>query len=71
MLLVLGGQRPAAAQPTTPTAPLTLPECVRYALQNQPIVRQAKLDEEVNEAERNVRQWLDQGRPIPADLLAE
>ncbi|HEX8504356.1 MAG TPA: TolC family protein [Hymenobacter sp.] len=57
-----------AAQPTalgtTPPAgaPLTLPECVRYALQNQPIVRQAKLDEQVNEADIRIglAGWLPQ-----------
>ncbi|UPL49722.1 TolC family protein [Hymenobacter sublimis] len=43
----------AQAQPTTPPPPssqLTLEQCLQYALQNQPVLRQARLDEETNEA---------------------
>lgn len=41
------------AQPTTaPTPPseLTLEQCLQFALQNQPALRQARIDEETNEA---------------------
>ncbi|MBB4602573.1 outer membrane protein TolC [Hymenobacter luteus] len=41
------------AQPTSPPPPpsaLTLEQCLQYALQNQPVLRQARLDEETNEA---------------------
>ncbi|RPD47008.1 TolC family protein [Hymenobacter sediminis] len=41
------------AQPTTaPTPPsdLTLEQCLQFALQNQPVLRQARIDEETNEA---------------------
>jgi len=49
----------AAAQSTVSTppqpsgGPLTLEQCLQYALQNQPVVRQARIDEETNEA--NIR----------------
>ncbi|RTQ50892.1 TolC family protein [Hymenobacter gummosus] len=41
------------AQQTPPPAPggvLTLEQCLQFALQNQPAVRQARIDEETNEA---------------------
>ncbi|MBX0292248.1 TolC family protein [Hymenobacter sp. HSC-4F20] len=41
------------AQPTSPPPPpsqLTLEQCLQYALQNQPVLRQARIDEETNEA---------------------
>jgi len=43
------------AQPTAPPAnqQLSLEQCLQYALQNQPILRQARIDEETNEA--NIR----------------
>ncbi len=63
MLGVLGSLA-AAAQPTAPppAGPLSLPECVRYALQNQPLVRQARLDAQVNEADIRIglAGWLPQ-----------
>lgn len=51
------------AQPTTPpTRPLTREECVAFALSNQPVVRQALIDQEIGE--RNIRlglsSWLPQ-----------
>ena len=49
-LLVPAGLR---AQPTAPppSNPLTLTQCLQYALQNQPVLRQARLDEETNEVD--------------------
>ncbi|TGD83130.1 TolC family protein [Hymenobacter wooponensis] len=44
------------AQPTAPPPPngqLTLEQCLNFALQNQPALRQARIDEETNEA--NIR----------------
>jgi outer membrane protein TolC len=44
------------AQPTAPPPPngqLTLEQCLNFALQNQPVLRQARIDEETNEA--NIR----------------
>ncbi|QJX47433.1 TolC family protein [Hymenobacter taeanensis] len=44
------------AQPTAPPPPngqLTLEQCLQFALQNQPVLRQARIDEETNEA--NIR----------------
>ncbi|TGE07827.1 TolC family protein [Hymenobacter fodinae] len=53
------------AQPTAPPPPngqLTLEQCLQVALQNQPVLRQARIDEETNEA--NIRiglaAWLPQ-----------
>ncbi len=43
----------ARAQPTAPPPSgnqLTLEQCLQYALQNQPALRQARIDEETNEA---------------------
>ncbi|GAB2956809.1 TolC family protein [Hymenobacter coalescens] len=44
-----------AQQPTpaVPAGPLSLEQCLQVALQNQPAVRQARLDEEINET--NIR----------------
>lgn len=64
--LLLGLTAPAArAQTQPPAAPggvLSLEQCLQVALQNQPTVRQARLDEEI--AETNVRiglaSWLPQ-----------
>jgi outer membrane protein TolC len=44
------------AQPTAPPTPngqLSLDQCLQFALQNQPVLRQARIDEETNEA--NIR----------------
>ncbi len=51
-----------AAAPAPPTGPLTLGQCVGYALANQPLVRQARLDEESNEADIRIARaaWLPQ-----------
>ncbi|WP_073288646.1 TolC family protein [Hymenobacter psychrotolerans] len=41
------------AQPTAPPpsgSPLTLEQCLQFALQNQPVLRQARIDEESNDA---------------------
>lgn len=43
-------QQPA---PAAPGGPLSLEQCLQMALQNQPAVRQARLDEEINET--NIR----------------
>lgn len=54
--LLLGLTSPAARAQTQPAAPggvLTLEQCLQFALQNQPAVRQARIDEEVNET--NIR----------------
>ncbi|WP_167856496.1 TolC family protein [Hymenobacter metallicola] len=43
----------ALAQPTTPppaTSQYSLEQCLQFALQNQPLLRQARIDEEANEA---------------------
>ena len=53
------------AQPTTPPpAPgqLTLEQCLQFALQNQPVLRQARIDEEANEADIRIglAGWLPQ-----------
>ncbi len=59
-----GAQSPSAvpAQPTPPTGPLTLSQCLNYALVNQPLVRQARLDEASNEADIRIARaaWLPQ-----------
>ncbi|WP_310398110.1 TolC family protein [Hymenobacter sp.] len=68
LLLGLGLAGRAAAQPAAQAAPppagapLTLPECVRYALQNRPLVHQAQLDAQVNEADIRIglAGWLPQ-----------
>ncbi|SFQ57787.1 Outer membrane protein TolC [Hymenobacter arizonensis] len=68
LLAWVAGAPPALAQPTVlgaapaVAAPLSLPECVRYALQNQPLVRQARIDEQVNEADIRIglAGWLPQ-----------
>lgn len=36
--------------PPSPNGQLTLEQCLQYALQNQPVLRQARIDEETNEA---------------------
>lgn len=54
--LLLGLMPPAVRAQTQPAAPggvLTLEQCLQFALQNQPTVRQARIDEEVNET--NIR----------------
>ncbi|MCB2379954.1 TolC family protein [Hymenobacter sp. BT635] len=45
----------AVAQPSAPPTPsqYTLEQCLQFALQNQPLLRQARIDEEANEA--NIR----------------
>ncbi|PJJ58835.1 TolC family protein [Hymenobacter chitinivorans] len=45
----------ALGQPTAPppTGPYTLEQCLQFALQNQPLLRQARIDEET--AEANIR----------------
>lgn len=53
------------AQPTTPpplATELTLEQCLQYALQNQPVLRQARIDEETNEADIRIGKagWLPQ-----------
>ncbi|UYZ61497.1 TolC family protein [Hymenobacter weizhouensis] len=67
--LLMGLLLPArlGAQPTAPppgTQPLTLPQCLLFALQHQPAVRQARIDESIGE--RNIRlglaEWLPQLR---------
>jgi len=54
----------AAAQvnPDNPTGGLTLDQCVAFALQNRPVVQQARLDEEISEREirANLSAWLPQ-----------
>lgn len=55
----------AQAQPTSPPPPanqLTLEQCLQYALQNQPVLRQARIDEETNEADIRIGKagWLPQ-----------
>jgi outer membrane protein TolC len=55
----------ALAQPTAPPPPasqLTLEQCLQYALQNQPALRQARIDEETNEADIRIGKagWLPQ-----------
>ena len=54
--------RPGAAQPALPAGPLTLDQCLGYALVNQPLVRQARLDEASNEADIRIARaaWLPQ-----------
>lgn len=63
VLLWLGAPGGVGAQPAAlSAAPLSLPECVRFALQNQPLVRQARLDEQVNETDirLGLASWLPQ-----------
>ena len=50
------------SQPAPPAGTLTLPQCLSYALANQPLVRQARLDEESNEADVRIARaaWLPQ-----------
>ncbi|SNC68125.1 Outer membrane protein TolC [Hymenobacter gelipurpurascens] len=53
------------AQPTAPPTPanqLTLEQCLQYALQNQPVLRQARIDEETNDADIRIGKagWLPQ-----------
>ncbi|OON69781.1 TolC family protein [Hymenobacter sp. CRA2] len=43
----------AQTTPPPPSGPLSLEQCLQFALQNQPVLRQARIDEETNEA--NVR----------------
>jgi len=59
--LTLCLQKVVFAQNSTDTV-VTLKQCVDYALRNQPVVRQAAIDEQINE--KNVRiglsDWLPQ-----------
>ena len=50
------------SQPAPPAGTLTLPQCLSFALANQPLVRQARLDEESNEADVRIARaaWLPQ-----------
>ena len=61
-LLAPAGVRAQSAAPALPARQLTLEECVSFALQNQPAVRQALLDEAIGE--RTIRvglsEWLPQ-----------
>jgi outer membrane protein len=53
----------AFSQPSLPPdKPLTRQECVAFALQNQPLVRQARIDEEITKAENKIALagWLPQ-----------
>ncbi len=55
-------QTPAPTPPPPPPGPLTLQQCLGYALANQPLVRQARLDEGITEAGNRVAlsAWLPQ-----------
>lgn len=46
-----GSARAQNAVPTAPTGPFTLEQCLRLALQQQPAVRRARLDEETAETD--------------------
>ena len=55
----------ALSQPvvtTPPTSTLTLSQCLKYALVNQPVVRQARIDEQTTEADIRIARapWLPQ-----------
>jgi outer membrane protein len=52
----------AAPPATSPPTSLSLPQCLTYALQNQPVVRQARIDEETADAEIRIARaaWLPQ-----------
>jgi outer membrane protein len=54
----------AQSSPSDTSDRLSLPECIRYALNNQPIYKQSLLDEEINR--RNIKSqlstWLPQAR---------
>ena len=60
----LGGwaQNLPSAPPPPPAGPLTLPQCLNYALAYQPLVRQARLDEGITDASNRVAlaAWLPQ-----------
>ena len=62
LMPVLGRAQATAAAPPLPGQPLTLSECLQYALQNQPLVRQARLDEAIGERQIRVglSAWLPQ-----------
>jgi len=51
-----------ATPPPPPPGPLTLPQCLSYALAYQPLVRQARLDEDITDAANRVAlsAWLPQ-----------
>ncbi|TPG72206.1 TolC family protein [Hymenobacter nivis] len=59
---LVGAQTATTPPPPAPAGPLTLPECLHYALVNQPLVRQARLDEVSNEADIRISLsgWLPQ-----------
>jgi outer membrane protein TolC len=62
LLWLAPGKLRAQPTPPLPGGQLTLEQCLQYALQNQPALRQARIDEEANEA--NIRialsDWLPQ-----------
>lgn len=62
LLPLLSRAQVAAPAPTLPEQPLSLTECLQYALQNQPLVRQARLDEAIGERQIRVglSAWLPQ-----------
>jgi len=49
-------------QPPAPAGPLTLEQCLQFALQNRPAVQQARLDEEITDREvkANLSAWYPQ-----------
>ncbi|KAA9332036.1 TolC family protein [Hymenobacter busanensis] len=60
--LALATSASAQTPPPTPSGPLTLEQCLQVALQNQPLLRQARIDEETNEADIRIglAGWLPQ-----------
>ncbi|AYA37359.1 TolC family protein [Hymenobacter oligotrophus] len=56
----LGQQAPA--RPVPPSPDFSLEQCLQYALSNQPLIRQARLDEQTNEADIRIglAGWLPQ-----------
>ncbi len=51
LLCALAGRAAAQTPSAEPSGPLTLEQCLRYALDHQPAVRQARLDEETADAD--------------------
>ncbi|NVO84646.1 TolC family protein [Hymenobacter terrestris] len=62
LLPLLSRAQVTAPVPALPSQPLSLTECLQYALQNQPLVRQARLDEAIGERQIRVglSAWLPQ-----------
>ncbi|RFP63929.1 TolC family protein [Hymenobacter lapidiphilus] len=62
LLPLLSRAQVAAPAPPLPNQPLSLAECLQYALLNQPLVRQARLDEAIGERQIRVglSAWLPQ-----------